>query len=156
MQFHCIFGEKIISYNIKFYFSQILPSKIKFAMLFAVPEREGVTLVTEGLVFPSVGKMSRKWQMRGKQRKNKENLPLIRFAYGSAPSPQGEGFKTLPSSYACHLPLQGRLIIGKFMISSKIPWQGSRYFTKSFAWAFLKAHRVLGQRPKVLDKFVFW
>ena len=52
------FWDKIISYNVKFYFSQILSSKINFAILFAVPERKGVTLVTEGLVFPSVGKMS--------------------------------------------------------------------------------------------------
>ena len=33
----------------------------------------------------------------------------------------GEGFKTLPSSYACHLPFQGRLM-GNFILSPKIPW----------------------------------
>ena len=51
---------------------------------------------------------------------NLEKLNLIRFIktlikrftphpLRSTPSPQGEGFKTLPSSYACHLPFQGRL-----------------------------------------------
>ena len=63
-----------------------------------------------------------------------KKLNLIRFVKtlikGFTPHPlrfaqhllhKGEGFKTLPSSYACHLPFQGRLIIGNFTVNLKIP-----------------------------------
>ena len=60
----------------------------------------------------------------------REKLNLIRFIKtlykNLSPHPshftrhllhQGEGFKTLPSSYACHLPFQGRLINGNFILN---------------------------------------
>ena len=57
----------------------------------------------------------------------KNNVKIIKI-YPSSASPTvqhllpREGFKTLPSSYACHLPFQGRLIIGNFTVNLKIPW----------------------------------
>ncbi len=44
-----------MNYSIKFYFSQILPNKINFAMLLAVPEREGVRRKPDGRVSLPLG-----------------------------------------------------------------------------------------------------
>ena len=49
-----------------------------------------------------------------------------------------EGFKTLPSSYACHLPFQRRL-------SGRLPWKGSCHaVTEGFAFSLVE--KVLSHR----------
>ena len=40
----------------------------------------------------------------------------------------GEGLKPFRQAYACHLPFQGRLINGNFIIILKIPWQVTVFY----------------------------
>ena len=130
-QLHCVFRNKIISYVIKICLFQILPNKISLALI--LKRKSCICCCKHCIAYfrrhMECAVLKRFLKVQGTFSIKKflqitlsiwKKLNLIRFIktlikrftphpLRSAPSPQGEGFKTLPSSYACHLPFQGRL-----------------------------------------------